>query len=87
VILCDFSMDGMNGLQFCKAAKDHAWMTGRPRTPCLLYTGLNQTLDPDELERCGVDGIVRKPVACADLQRIVHETIAKAHRKETEPLI
>ena len=84
VVLCDFSMDGMNGLQLCEAAKEHACRTGRPKTPCLLYTGLNQKLDPAELARCGVDGVVRKPIACSDLQRIVQETIAKVRKEKAE---
>lgn len=84
VVLCDFSMDGMNGLQLCKAAKEHVLKTGRPKFTCLLYTGLNQKLDQVELERCGVDGVVRKPVPCADLQRLVMETISKTRREEAE---
>jgi PAS domain S-box-containing protein len=84
VVLCDFSMDGMNGLQICRAAKDHACQTGRPKTPCLLYTGLNQKLDPAELVRSGVVGVVRKPIACSELQRIIQETISKSCQQEAE---
>lgn len=84
VVLCDFSMDGMNGLQLCKAAKEHVLNAGRPKITCLLYTGLNQKLDQTELERCGVDGVVRKPVPCADLQRLVMETLAKMRQEEAE---
>jgi CheY-like chemotaxis protein len=84
VVLCDFSMDGMNGLQLCKAAKEHAAGTGRPKITCLLYTGLSQKLDQDEMERWGVDGVVRKPVPCADLQRLVMETLAKRRQEEAE---
>jgi PAS domain S-box-containing protein len=84
VVLCDFSMDGMNGLQLCKAAKEQAVNSGRPKITCLLYTGLSQKLDQDELERCGVDGVVRKPVPCADLQQLVMETLAKTRQEEAE---
>jgi PAS domain S-box-containing protein len=84
VVLCDFSMDGMNGLQLCKAAKEHVLNTGRSKITCLLYTGLSQKLDPAELERCGVDGVVRKPVPCADLQRLVTETLARTRQEEAE---
>lgn len=84
VILCDFSMDGMNGLQLCEIVKANAHQTGRPKPPFLLYTGLNQKLDREELARCGVDGVVRKPVSCARLHRIIQETITKAHREADE---
>ena len=82
VVLCDLSMDGMNGLQLGKAAKDHADRTARLKIPFLLYTGLNEKLDPDELSRCGVDGVVRKPVPCSELQRIIQETASKFRRGE-----
>jgi len=84
VVLCDFSMDGMNGLQFCKAAKEYIHEAGQSKMTCLLYTGLNQKLEPDELERCGVDGVVRKPVPCAELQRIIQEAVAGSCRLESE---
>jgi DNA-binding NarL/FixJ family response regulator len=48
-----------------------------------LYTGLSQKLEPDELKRCGVDGVVRKPVPCAELQRIVQEAVAGSCRLES----
>ena len=82
VILCDFSMDGMNGLQLCKAIKEHARQTGREKPPCLLFTGLNQILDRKELARCGVDGVVRKPISCAELHCIIQETISKRTGKQ-----
>ena len=85
VVLCDYSMDDMNGLQLCREAKEKVERSGRPRTPCLLYTGLNQSLNPEELERCGVDGVVRKPISCAQLQCIIQETIAKVREAKAAP--
>jgi CheY-like chemotaxis protein len=76
-ILCDFSMDGMNGLELSKAALDYSKRNGQAKTPFLLYTGLNQKLDPAELARCGVDHVVQKPIPCADLLHIVLETVAR----------
>lgn len=82
VVLCDYGMDDMNGLQLCKAVKDYFDQNGRPKPPCLLYTGLNQKLDRNELARCGVAGVVRKPISCAELQSIIQETISKEGREE-----
>jgi PAS domain S-box-containing protein len=82
VVLCDFSMDGMNGLQWCKAAKQYIRETGHSQMKCLLYTGLSQKLEPEEMKRCGVDGVVRKPIPCAELQRIVQEAVAGSCRLE-----
>jgi PAS domain S-box-containing protein len=76
-ILCDFSMDGMNGLELSKAALDYTTHNGHSKTPFLLYTGLSQKLDSDELARCGVDHVVQKPIPCADLLRIVQKIAAR----------
>lgn len=84
VVLCDFSMDGMNGLQLSEAVKEHFQEAGRAKVPFLLYTGLNQKLDSTELTRCGVDGVVRKPVPCAKLQSIIQETVSKSRQVENE---
>ncbi len=73
VILCDFGMDGMNGLELGRAALDYARQTGRPKTPFLLYTGVDKKLDPAELSLSGVDRVVRKPIACAELLRILYK--------------
>ena len=87
VVLCDFSMDNLNGLQLGKAAKEHAHRCGKPKTPFLLYTGLNEKLDSDELNLCGVDGVVRKPVPCEVLQRIIQKTVAKSISQRKSSLI
>lgn len=84
VVLCDFSMDGMNGLQLSEAAKEHAGRCGKAKTPFLLYTGLTEKLNPDELTRCGVDGIVRKPIPCEELQRIILKNVAQKPIKENQ---
>ena len=78
-VLCDFSMDHMNGLQVCQKVKAHVREAGRPEMVCLLYTGLNQKLDPAELASHGVDGVVRKPIPCEDLQRIIQDMVSKAN--------
>jgi PAS domain S-box-containing protein len=80
-VLCDLSMDHMNGLELCKAAKAYLREAGRPGMICLLYTGLNQKLDPEELAGCGVDGVVRKPIPCEDLQRMIQEMVSTANRE------
>jgi PAS domain S-box-containing protein len=75
LVLCDFSMDDMNGLQLCKAAKEYARQTGRPEMKFMLYTGLSQNLPPAELARCGVDTVVRKPIPCEALQRMIIDAV------------
>ncbi|MFH0730947.1 MAG: PAS domain S-box protein [Pseudomonadota bacterium] len=73
VILCDFGMDGMSGLEIGKAALNLARQAGRPKTPFLLYTGYDKSLNPARLEQNGIDRVVHKPVSGAELMRIVQE--------------
>ena len=77
VILCDLGMDNMNGLEVGARAMEYGRRNGHPKTPFLLYTGLDQKMEPVELERCGVDSMVKKPVSCAELLRIVQKLIRK----------
>jgi PAS domain S-box-containing protein len=76
LVLCDYSMDDMNGLVFCEAARAQARAAGWPEMKCLLYTGLSQTIDPIEMKRRGIDGVVRKPIPCAKLQGIIRQAVA-----------
>lgn len=73
VILCDYGMDGMNGLEIGKAALNHARQAGHPKTPFLLYTGYDKGLNPARLEKNGIDRVVHKPVSAAELLRIIQE--------------
>ena len=49
VILCDFGMDDMNGLEVGKAHQDLCRIAGIPKTPFMLLTGLDTQLDTEAL--------------------------------------
>jgi CheY-like chemotaxis protein len=80
VILCDYGMDDMNGLEVGKAYKDYCISAGISKAPFMLYTGFDTTLSPKILEDCGVDRIVKKPIQAEELLYIIHEVITS---KET----
>ena len=73
VILCDLSMDDMNGLEVGKWVLDFCRSQGISKTPFLLYTGLNKQLNPAKLTESGIDRIVNKPTACEELMHIIRE--------------
>jgi PAS domain S-box-containing protein len=73
VILCDLSMDDMNGLEVGKWVLDFCRSQGISKTPFLLYTGLNKQLNPTKLSESGIDRIVNKPTACEELLHIIRE--------------
>ena len=73
VILCDLSMDDINGLEVGKQVRAYCKEAGKPKIPFLLYTGLEKELDPQKLSDYGVDRVVKKPISCEDLLRLIQE--------------
>jgi CheY-like chemotaxis protein len=76
VILCDLGMDEMNGLEVGKEVKEYCHKAGISKIPFLLYTGLEKELDSEKLMDGGVDQVVKKPIPCEDLLRIIQEISA-----------
>lgn len=75
VILCDLSMDDMNGLEVGKWVAQFCRRQGIPKIPFLLYTGLDKQLDAIKLKEGGIDRVVNKPTPCQDLLYIVREMV------------
>jgi len=71
VILCDLGMDDMNGLEVGKEVKTYCEKAGKSKIPFLLYTGLEKELDSKKLTEGGVDRVVKKPIPCEDLLRLI----------------
>ena len=76
VILCDFGMDNMNGLEVGKAHLDYCRIAGVPKTPFMLLTGLDTQLDAETLRVVGVDRVVKKPIPADKLFHIIQEMAA-----------
>jgi PAS domain S-box-containing protein len=76
VILCDYGMNDMNGLELGKAYKEYCDTAGISKAPFMLYTGFETTLGPKVLETSGVDRVVKKPIHTDELLCIIHEVIA-----------
>jgi CheY-like chemotaxis protein len=75
VILCDLSMNDMNGLEVGKWVLDYSCRQKTPKIPFLLYTGLEKHLDAEKLEESGVDLVVNKPTPCEEILRIVKKFV------------
>jgi PAS domain S-box-containing protein len=76
VILCDLGMDEMDGLEVGKEIKEYCHKAGISKIPFLLYTGLEKELDSEKLMDGGVDRVVKKPIPCEDLLRLIQEISA-----------
>ena len=79
-ILCDLGMDDINGLEVGQKVKEYCLNAGKPKIPFLLYTGLEKELDPKKLSDFGVDRVVKKPIPCEDLLRLIQEISAPPAR-------
>ncbi len=77
VILCDMSMDGMNGLEIAASVKQYCEERHVSRPAFLIHTGWYERIDPDELLETGVDRVVTKPIRYEELQRIVREAVSQ----------
>jgi PAS domain S-box-containing protein len=76
VILCDMSMDDMNGLEIAKGVKQHCEDLGVPRPVFFIHTGWSDAIDPCELREGGVDRVVAKPIRYEELLRIMREALS-----------
>jgi CheY-like chemotaxis protein len=75
VILCDFGMNDMNGLEIGKWLERHCRRKGISKIPFLLYTGLDKELDAVKLRESGIDRVINKPTSCKDLAHIIREMV------------
>jgi PAS domain S-box-containing protein len=76
VILCDLSMNDMNGLAVGKWVGDYCRRQGTAKIPFMLYTGLDKQLDAAKLKEAGVDRVVHKPAPCEELRHIIREMVS-----------
>ena len=70
VVITDFSMLGISGLEVAKAAKDHD-----PNVPVLLITGWGGETDNQELTESGVDVLLSKPLLAKDLLNAIAQVL------------
>jgi PAS domain S-box-containing protein len=83
VILCDLSMNDMNGLEIGKWVVEYCRRKKIPKIPFLLYTGLDKHLDAAKLEKAGINRLVNKPTPCQDIHYIIKEHV---YHNEHNPL-
>ncbi len=56
VVITDMGMQEMSGRDVARAVKEK-----KPETSVILITGWGTQLDPEELKRVGIDGVISKP--------------------------
>ena len=75
VIIADYSMPGMNGIELALAAK-----TFSVDTPVILFTGKVESIDRSQFAEAGVATTINKPCKIHKLDSIIKEILAKKNR-------
>jgi two-component system chemotaxis response regulator CheY len=70
LVIADFNMPGMDGLEFVRRVRGHALQQVR-RVPILLLTGGKAPDLPTKAELAGVSEFVRKPISIDALTTVV----------------
>jgi len=72
VALVDLKMPGMDGLELCRALRDH-----RPLTVSILVTAFGGTLDPAKAAEAGAWHVLAKPL---DLRALLNRVVESSAR-------
>ncbi len=70
LIYTDMTMPHMNGLTLSKMLIEI-----RPDIPIILYTGLGDLVDSDEIEKCGIRAFLKKPILLEDLASTIRKVL------------
>ena len=76
VIVCDWNMPGMDGLEFCRRVREHP----DPRiqfTPLIMLTGNRTAEDVKEARDAGVNEFLGKPFAAEDLYKRISAVLSQ----------
>ena len=71
LLVTDQTMPHMTGLQLAARAR-----ALRPTLPVVLVSGNAGGFDPQELARCGVHALLRKPIDAERLRTVLREALA-----------
>ena len=75
LVYTDLTMPFMTGLTFSKKL-----MEIRPQLPVILYTGLGDHFDPDEIDKSGISAFLKKPVLIEDLASTIRKVLENENR-------
>lgn len=74
VVICDLSMEGMDGWDVCESIQEICAELHRAKPMFILMTGWACDISDDEARyREGVDMVLEKPVEMSTLMKVLHE--------------
>lgn len=78
VIISDLGMPGMTGWEVGGAIKSICEKRGMIKTPFILLTGWGgQSLEPDKISDCGIDGVLEKPIDFTRVVEMINDLIQR----------
>ena len=78
LVICDLGMPEISGWEVAKTVKMICEAKQISKTPFLLLTGWGgQSLDPDEIVKSGIDGVLEKPIDVPKLFKMIRKVINK----------
>lgn len=75
LILIDVYLPKRSGYEICRYVKS---TPGRQHTRVVLLAGLLESVDEEEVRRCGSDGMIRKPFEASAVAKLVHALVQDA---------
>jgi CheY-like chemotaxis protein len=79
VIVCDLSMEPMDGREVGRAVKKACEEEGRPKTPFILLTGHGSEADVlEDPAADGIDRIMEKPVDLSELSGTIRRLVKRS---------
>lgn len=74
IVISDLGMPGMSGWEVGDIVKSVCLKKGVPKTPFILLTGWGgQSLEPEKISECGIDGVLEKPIEFASLLEMIDD--------------
>lgn len=76
LIITDYQMPVMSGVEFCRALRNDERTAG---IPAILLTARGFDIEPDEMNQAGIAAVLSKPFSPREVRQKVDELIGDGH--------
>lgn len=79
LLITDFQMPLMSGLELCRELRKHE---ETKHIPAIMLTARGFALEPEEMEQAGIREVMAKPFSPREILEKVHQLLAETHVTE-----
>lgn len=79
LVITDFQMPLMSGLELCRELRKHE---ETKNIPAIMLTARGFALEPEEMEQAGIREVMAKPFSPREILEKVHQLLAETHVTE-----